>query len=353
MKNMQQLTIAIGLIVMCDATMPRAGAQSGPAPAAATISQVPASLPDLESSRNAPRLEPVLPGSSGLPGEPRQSLNVPRSALEANKALVPGAVPANAAAQALRNQLQANLGTGVDANALRQLLLKNPQAPEVRQMMDSVRTASRPLLEAARVRASGVMAAKGAANAGAPPVDFDQVIPRKIHLHPLPAPGPQTNTVACEKCRQMDELRAKIADPAADPAQRDQWQLELAAYEVGRDNWGAAKAILDGLQATSSNAGLQTAVRRNLLVVDKKLAALAAPDQAQRERLELELATLHYDLGHEQAARRLTRALAQSAQTAQVRQDAAQLLTAEPKATQPVMPAGFAPSGQTQPNTTK
>jgi hypothetical protein len=89
------------------------------------------------------------------------------------------------------------------------------------------------------------------------------------------------------------------------------------------------------------------------LVVDKKLAALAAPDPTQRERLELELARLHYDLGHEQAARHLTRELARSAQAPQVREDAAKLLSAEPKATQPALPAGLAPSGQTQPNTAK
>jgi len=353
MKSMQQLTLAIGLFVMCGATMPRVDAQSQPAPASATITQVPANVPDLESGRNAPRLEPVLPASPGLPGEPRQSLNVPRSALEANKALMLQAGPANAAAAALKSQLQANLGAGVNADGLRQLLLKNPNAPEVRSMMEAVRNASRPLLEADRTRSSGATAASSAATASARATDFNRVIPRKIALDPLPPKATNTAAIACEKSRRMDDLRAQVADPATEPTQRELLQLDLAGYEVGQGNWAAAKAILDGLQATSHDPEVLEAVRRNLLVVDKKLAALAAPDPTQRERLELELARLHYDLGHEQAARHLTRELARSAQAPQVREDAAKLLSAEPKATQPALPAGLAPSGQTQPNTAK
>ena len=353
MKIMRHLSTTIAALLVGFITMPRAGAQSEQVPPAATTLQVRANLPDLATSRNAPRLEPALLVAPGLIGAPRQTLTVSRAALEANKALLPQTAPLNAAAEALKSQFQASLGAGVNADGLRQLLLKNPNAPEVRSMMEAVRNASRPLLEADRTRSSGMIGASSAATARARATDFNQVIPRKITLDPLPPKATNLATINCEKSRRIDELRGQIADLATDPAQRELVQLDLAGYEVGQGNWLAAKAILDALLATSSNPDVLEAVRRNLLVVDKKLEALAAPDPTQRERLELELARLHYELGHEQAARRLTRELARSAQAPQVKEDAAKLLSAEPKATQPVLPPGFAPSGQTQPNTAK
>jgi hypothetical protein len=353
MKIRHLFSSTLGLSVLGILAVLKAAAQDQPPIAPAKTLPVPAQLSDMATGQGALQLEPALPAAPGLNEVPRQSLVVPRAALQTNQALRLPTGPANAAAQALRSQLQASLGAGMDTEALRQALLKNANAPEARGMLEAIRAASRPLLEAERTRAGGGIAANSASTATTGATDFDKVIPRKIALDPLPPLTAQTNAASCEKLSRIEELRAAVA-AATDPEERDPLRLELAGFLGGQNDWLAAKTIYDDLLATSSVPGVVEAARRNLLVVDKKLQALAAPDQAQREQLELELAAIHYDLGHEPAARRLTRALAQSAQTPQVRADAAILLQANPQATQPViLPAGLVPSSQEPPNSAK
>jgi len=73
------------------------------------------------------------------------------------------------------------------------------------------------------------------------------------------------------------------------------------------------------------------AVRKNLRVTDKKLEALAETNPARKEKLELELATIHHDLGHDRASKRISQELTKKAGDETVRKSAADLLRAPSK----------------------
>jgi hypothetical protein len=76
------------------------------------------------------------------------------------------------------------------------------------------------------------------------------------------------------------------------------------------------------------------AAQRNLRVVEKKLEALSETNPDRKEQLELELAAIHNDLGHEQAAKRLCRELLKSTKNETIRQDAERLLSTKIKPAQ-------------------
>ena len=124
---------------------------------------------------------------------------------------------------------------------------------------------------------------------------------------------------------------------------RDRLRLTLAGYLVGKDEWHSAKAIYDELAATSNDPAVLEASRRNLRVVDKQMEAMAESHPGRKEQLELELAALHHELGHEQASKRISRRLSGGARDETIRREATKLLETEVKLLAPPGPPGTVP----------
>jgi hypothetical protein len=202
---------------------------------------------------------------------------------------------------------------------------------------DAVRTAGKARLEAIRKNLAQKKSSQDSlASIESKHARAASAVPRKTELAPLPTQSSEQPPV-CEKVGRIDELRGQIA-AEPDPELRDQYKLVLAAHYVGLGDWYSAKNLYDELQANSKNPAILKAVERNLLVTHKQLQVLAENDPARREQLQLELAELHYDLGHEQAAKHMANALAQSAHDPEVKARAVELHQTDRKPSNPPVP---------------
>ena len=155
------------------------------------------------------------------------------------------------------------------------------------------------------------------------------VPPRKLDLLPVPTMEP-TVRADCRQSSRIEELKKKMQNET-DPQIRERDLLLLAGKFVGQDDWEAARKIYQELQAKSNDPAVIEAVKRNLEVVDRKLAILAETNPSRKETLELELANLHRELGHERASRRIYRRLAKTAKEPTVRFQAKELLSTKSK----------------------
>jgi hypothetical protein len=217
-----------------------------------------------------------------------------------------------------------------------------PNAPSIKRelggsahlQLAAQRSAGRAILEADRAKINRTTTAQIRTITSK---DLGNAATHKLDLAPL-SPPPATKPANCERTRRIEALQKEAANET-DPAKRERALLVQAGYHVGQGDWQAAKAILDGLAATSRDPIMQETVRRNLEVVNRQLAVLMEQSPVRREQLELDLAQLHADLGHEQAAKRIHRQLANTATDPVVRQTAARFLKEPPNPTQlPVLP---------------
>lgn len=242
-------------------------------------------------------------------------------------------------ARELSRAMQNRLGSTVSPAEARSLL--NAGSRQTPEKLATMKNAGRAVLDADRARLGGPqLAAPARLSAN----DLDKHVPRKLAVAPLPSAPPKP-VVDCEKNSRIDELRAKAA-AETEPASRDRLLLVLAGNHVGQGDWQAAKTIYDQLAATSNDPAVLEAVRRNLLVVDKKLEALGETDPGRKERLELDLAAIHHDLGHEQASKRICRELVKTARDETVREEAVRLHNTTDQPTQLPAPPGATPPGQ-------
>lgn len=175
---------------------------------------------------------------------------------------------------------------------------------------------------------------------------LEKVPPRKLDLLPLPARKP-TVRADCRQSTRIEELKQKTQNET-DPQIRERDLLLLAGKFVGQDDWEAARKIYQELQAKSNDPAVIEAVKRNLEVVDRKLAILAETDPSRKETLELELANLHRELGHERASRRIYRRLAKTAKEPTVRFQAKELLSTKSKPRRLPVPIKLKQAEQTE-----
>lgn len=127
-----------------------------------------------------------------------------------------------------------------------------------------------------------------------------------------------------ERAERLLELQ-KEAAAETDPRVSQRVLLTVAGYHVGDDDWDKAKEIYDQLKL-SPFPEIRHATARNLDVVERNQAILAEKDAGRREWLELELAGVHQQYGHEKFSKTLYRALEKDATQPAVRQQAAQRL---------------------------
>lgn len=204
----------------------------------------------------------------------------------------------------------------------------NQHSPPHNAALAAQRSTGRATLEADRAKAKGASPPQTRTITAK---DLKNAAPHKLELAPLQPPQapPPANS---ERGKRIEELQQELAKET-DPERRDRTLLVLAAYYVGQNDWQTAKSILDDLVAISQDSGIQEAVRRNLEVVNLKLMGLSETNTVRQEQLELDLARLHADLGHEQAAKRIHRQLATTAADPIVRDTAGRLLKEPPKPT--------------------
>lgn len=176
------------------------------------------------------------------------------------------------------------------------------------------------------------------------PQELNDIIPRKLILEPLPEKE-TTDQRDCKRSRRIEEVEEKIQNET-DPRIRDRDLLLLAGLYVGQDDWEAARTIYEDLEAESEDPAVIEAVKRNLEVVELKLAILAETDPQEKELLEFDLANLHRDLGHEVAAKRMFRGLARDAREATIRSQAREMLSTDTKPGRPPIPLGLTESEQ-------
>jgi hypothetical protein len=324
------------------ASVVMASAQDAVPPVSPTIHSAPVGKPSMEAKqRGVLGIEPVLTHSSELRWNKESSLKYQAMPPQTNgltspNLSVPVARPSSPANEELSKKLQGCLGPGFDPEKAHQLIKSAPHSAEAREMLAAIKSAAKPLLHNEPI---SIDAPKRAEAQKSSMKHGDKVVPRKVPLEPLPA-KPSHLLPDCEKTTRLDELRGKAASET-NSFTRERLLLDLAGHHVGQNDWHSAKAIYDDLAAQSQDPAVLEAVRNNLRVVDKKLEALAETDPARRERLELELATIHHDLGHEQASKRISEELAQKAADESVRKDAASLLEVPPKP----LPPWSAPKG--------
>jgi hypothetical protein len=223
----------------------------------------------------------------------------------------------------------ATLAVG-DASAARtqEQLREGPIDAEKLRLIESVRAEGREFLRREENAMSAPAVLSRAAEAS--------LLPPRTPVEPLRALS-ATNSIECERRARIDELRRAV-DGEPEPGARDRLQLTLAGHLIGQNDWHAARSIYGLLAASSADPAVQEAVRRNLLVVDKKIEALAERDTVKRQRLELELARIHQRLGHERAMKRITRELKESAHEGSVREEAARLLHSQSAPAEPPSP---------------
>lgn len=160
--------------------------------------------------------------------------------------------------------------------------------------------------------------------------------PQKLKLFPLPDKGKEVQ-LDCPRCKGIEELKQRIQDEEnTQIKERD--LLLLAGKYVGQDDWESAQRIYKELETKSKDPGVIEAVRRNLEVVNLKLAILSEKDPLQKEILELDLADLHRELGHYQASKRIYRRLAKEAENPQIRSKAKESLITKTGPDRPPLP---------------
>ena len=162
----------------------------------------------------------------------------------------------------------------------------------------------------------------------------DGVVPGKLVVNPLPPPREIENTVWERRIQELEQAIAEESDPRV----RERSTLVLAGYHVGLNNWASATELYEKLAAETDNPLVATAARRNLEVARKTLAVQSEADPGQQERLKLELADLHRDMGHYKASRAFYRELAADAQNSELKRIAAERLTTQTEPTRPPMP---------------
>lgn len=172
------------------------------------------------------------------------------------------------------------------------------------------------------------------------------VPPRKLDLLPVPTREP-TVRADCRQSRRIEELKEKTQNETV-PRIRERDLLLLAGKFVGQGDWEAARRIYQELQAKSNDPAIIEAVKRNLDVVNRKLAILAETDPSRKETLELDLANLHRELGHERASKRIYRRLAKTAKEPTVRSQAMELLSTKSKPRRLPVPIKLKQSEQTE-----
>jgi len=226
--------------------------------------------------------------------------------------------------EAVRKKVQARLGVGLSADKIKDALAKGPGSREFREVLADVRRKAKPLLVSERIAPKRRLSAGRAGGAPSVASALERTPPRKQALAPLTARA-GSERVTCEREAKIGEVEKEVAEEQ-DPALRERKMLVLAANHVGQGNYGEAKRLYDELAATSADPAVTQAVKRNLRVVDKQIEIIGERDNGRRERLELELAEVHRDLGHAKAAKQICRRLAAQAKEADVKSEARRIL---------------------------
>ena len=211
----------------------------------------------------------------------------------------------------------------------------NVAAPASRMDLDEMRKAGR--IELQRQLATHAAKPASVLMAKAAPADTG-----KLELAPLPTePLPAIREAIQPAGAQVDCCPGALP-PLPEPAKDEEAgnverrQLAVAAQEVGKGDWKAAHDLYRQLATTTQDELVRVALRRNLEVSEHQLDIQNEPDQSRREWLELDLARIHNDLGHSQAAQRMWRDLEIRALHPDVRAQSARLRLDPPRPTRPV-----------------
>lgn len=127
-----------------------------------------------------------------------------------------------------------------------------------------------------------------------------------------------------ERAERILELE-KEAKEEENPRLSQTVLLTIAGYYVGDDDWDKAEGIYEKLKV-SPYPEIRAASVRNLDVVQRNQAILSEQDSGRREWMELELAGVHQQYGHEKASKAMYRTLEKDSTLPAVRQEAAQRL---------------------------
>jgi hypothetical protein len=162
-------------------------------------------------------------------------------------------------------------------------------------------------------------------------------------LNPDPPERPAVNP-ATEREIRMQELLAEVATEQ-DPHIAQRTQLTIAGYQVGNGDWTAARKTFFELTA-SPYPEVRYAALRNLEVADRNLELANEQDAERREWLQLNLAQLHQNYGHEKTAKTMLRSLQANATQQAVREQAAQRLATYVVPSLPTLPEPVQSQGE-------
>ena len=208
-------------------------------------------------------------------------------------------------------------------------------APEPRMDLDEMRKTCRAKLQLA-------LAAHRQNPQALKPMPAPATASQPLALAPLPTEPPPAIRAAMQPAGAQSDCCPGALPPLPEPAKDEEpgnverRQLSVAAQQVGKGDWQAAHALYREIAATTQDELLRIALRRNLEVMEKQLDIQNEPDPSRREWLELDLARIHNDLGHAQAAQRMWRDLEKRALHPDVRAQSARLRLDPPKPIRPV-----------------
>jgi hypothetical protein len=241
----------------------------------------------------------------------------------------------NAVEQISGEKTQQSLRLGINAMQVRLAREKGTHTREFREVLNKIRNRGDVVLLADRIKPKNVRSLEHIRKLR----DLRGVIPQKPDTAPLDIMKPCVER-NCRRSVSMEDLREKIRNEV-EAGIRERDLLLLAGYLVGQDDWDGAKEIYEKLEANSNDPGVISAAQRNLEVTNRKLAILVESDPNRKEKLELDLANLHRDFGHDQAAKRIYHHLAKTANEAGVQSQAMKALSVESKPGRCPIPVAF------------
>ncbi len=293
------------------------------APAVVPLSGMPDGMPSAPGVGAKPP-DGIAPLAPHIPVRARRTDIAPLRLTEQDEPEVPATtLTAPGVNPAVRDRVRAAIGAEMSEERIKRALERGVADEESRRILEQARQAARPVLLEERAARRG-LAPQAVEPTAATAAGLQREPPRKMELKPLDA-AKGAAPEACEREGRIREIEREVATET-EPHMRERRLLVLAANHVGQGNYGAAKQIYDELAATSDDPGVLHAVGRNLRVVDQNIAIIDERNPVQRERLELDLARLHRDLGHDKAARELSRRLAGQATQPDIRAAAKSIL---------------------------
>lgn len=282
-----------------------------------------------------PRIEPLRMPPPSVSGKTGLSINMVVEYGAGSRDVADSAKEDTFTSSDAQERIWEELGSDIDPKQVRLAKKKGPHAPEFREVLSVLRSGGRSAVLADRIQPKGINSLNRRISAQ----ELNNISPKKLTVAPLPTKDAMA-LKDCQRSRRVEELKEKTQNET-DPGIREHNLLLLAGLLVGQDDWEAARAVYKELEVKSEDPAVLEAVRRNLEVVERKIAILAETDPVRKELLALELANLHRDLGHDRAAKRVYRHLATTAKEPGIRSQAMEMLSTSSKPGRLPAPPGF------------